>query len=196
MTPDRPGPTRHLNIRDAAPPGAWSITRSREDVHRPTDLFENGASSRRERHAPCVGVKRVRLPRPRRTGDGDDRTTERARCQTAQVALSGNFGPRARDIPSKTGHCGRRVDILKSRFGRASSHIGSCALRGRGLTTSLRHRSALEPRRRADHGSCSPRRRSSSVASGRARNLNGTNVVPRPAETCITVPPRRYSPWR
>lgn len=31
----------------------------------------------------------------------------------------------------------------------------------------------------------------SSVASGRAANRNGTNVVPRPGDTCMTVPPRR-----
>ena len=32
--------------------------------------------------------------------------------------------------------------------------------------------------------------KTSSVASGRAKNLNGTNVVPSPGETCIVVPPR------
>src|SRR5215203_77389 len=37
-------------------------------------------------------------------------------------------------------------------------------------------------------------RRTSSVASGRAKNRNGTNVVPSPGETCITVAPRSYTP--
>ena len=39
-----------------------------------------------------------------------------------------------------------------------------------------------------------PDRRTSSVASGRAKKRNGTNVVPRPAETCMTVPFRSYRP--
>src|SRR6266511_596545 len=43
---------------------------------------------------------------------------------------------------------------------------------------------------RAHPGPCS----TSSVASGRAAKRKGTNVVPSPAETCITPPGRRYSP--
>src|SRR5439155_19138548 len=39
-------------------------------------------------------------------------------------------------------------------------------------------------------------RRTSSVASGRAKNRNGTKVVPSPGDTCIAVGPRRYTPWR
>ena len=38
-------------------------------------------------------------------------------------------------------------------------------------------------------------RRTSSVASGRAKKRNGTNVVPRPGETCITVPSRVEDPF-
>ena len=37
-------------------------------------------------------------------------------------------------------------------------------------------------------------RRTSSVASGRAKKRNGTKVVPRPGETCITVPFRSNTP--
>jgi hypothetical protein len=35
-----------------------------------------------------------------------------------------------RRFPQKTTGCGARVEILKCRFGRASSHVPSCALRG------------------------------------------------------------------
>src|SRR5581483_3765187 len=39
-----------------------------------------------------------------------------------------------------------------------------------------------------------PDSRTSSVASGRARKRNGTNVVPRPAETCSAPPGSGYRP--
>jgi hypothetical protein len=142
---------------------------------------------KRRRRGPA-GAAPARTPTCRRRAATYNGSEERP---NAPAALSGRFLLRPEPFPRRRGACGQAGDSLNSRLELANDEEPPGARPGRGHS-SLWHRRApgASPEQRVAAAAQDAGCNTSSVASGRARNRNGTKVVPSPAETCMSAPSR------